>query len=121
MMVWQFAVFVGVGVLSACVDIGVLQLLVLGGWATGFSVSCGFAAGLLVNYWCHARLTFRVSMTSRSMLRFGVVVGLNYLITLSCVLGAERAEIGVLLGKVVSLPIVALNGFAFSKYWVFKR
>jgi len=116
----QFVVYVAGGVLSAVVDIGVLQLMLSTGAMAGAAVSAGFAAGLLVNYVFHLRVTFNTSAQAAGMLRYLCVVGLNYLLTLGCVALSVRLGAGVLAGKLVALPLVALNGFVLGKLWIFR-
>jgi putative flippase GtrA len=115
----QFLVYLGGGVLSALIDIGVMQLLLRNGVALLAATSLGFLAGLLFNYAFHARLTFK-SHSGAAFARYLCVVALNYLLTLA-VVGAAAALLGMpLLGKLASLPLVAVNGFLLGKYWIFK-
>lgn len=121
----QFFVFVGGGVLCALLDIGVMQLLLRGGTGYQAATSAGFGAGLLLNYAFHARVTFKSSATPFNFLRYLCVVALNYALTLGCValavtLLGEPQQTGALIGKLASLPLVAINGFLLSKYWIFK-
>lgn len=130
----QFLVFVGGGLLCSALDVGVMQGLLLAG--IGLSVaaatSAGFATGLLLNYAFHARVTFGRLHSAGAFLRFLCVVALNYVLTIACVSAAlvlARAGMGAgavneasvaLVGKLVSLPLVACNGFLLSKYWIFR-
>ena len=54
-----------------------------------------------------------------TVIRFLVVVGINYLITILFVTVAYSTLGNALIGKIISLPFVAVNGFLLSKYWVF--
>lgn len=121
----QFFIYLVGGVLSALVDIGVMQLVIHGGMSYQVGTSAGFASGLLLNYIYHARLTFRAAATSTSFFRYICVVILNFLLTLSCVAVAVAllqlsVQTSSLIGKIVSLPIIAINGFVLGKYWIFK-
>ncbi|MFC5461346.1 GtrA family protein [Massilia niabensis] len=116
----QFLVFVAGGALSALVDIGLLQLLVYNGVAPLAATSAGFLAGLCVNYAFHAKVTFKNVTTVRTLSRFLCVVGLNYLLTLGLVAVSVALVEQPLVGKLVSLPLVAMNGFFLSKHWIFK-
>lgn len=116
----QFMVFVAGGVLSALVDIGLLQLLVVNGVDAFLATTVGFLAGLVVNYAFHAKVTFKNVTTPATLVRFLCVVGVNYVLTLGCVASSLALFQLPLLGKLISLPIVALNGFFLSKYWIFK-
>jgi len=116
----QFAVFVTGGMLSALVDIGLLHLLLQAGFHYTAAASAGFAAGLLVNYAFHSRVTFEAAASPGNFARYLCLVGLNYLLTLACVALAQ-ATFGVpLAGKILSLPLVAVNSFLIGKYWIFK-
>jgi putative flippase GtrA len=121
----QFLIYLAGGVLCALVDIGVMQLMVRSGTAYQLATSAGFASGLLLNYAYHARLTFRSKASSTNFLRYMCVVAANYLLTLACVAAAValldiKVATSSLIGKVVSLPIIAINGYLLGKYWIFK-
>lgn len=116
----QFALFVAGGLISALADIGAMQLLIWRGIHYSLATSVGFALGLLVNYAFHATLTFRESGNASSFLRYLCVVGLNYAITLGCVALSVQLLGQALPGKIASLPVVAINGFVLSKYWIFR-
>ncbi len=116
----QFAVFVGGGLLCALVDVGLMQLLLTGGAASTAAASAGFGAGLLVNYVFHSRVTFNTTASPANFTRYLCVVGVNYLLTIGCVALAEANFDNPLLGKLLSLPLVAVNGYLLSKYWIFK-
>lgn len=116
----QFIIFVAGGVLCALIDIGVMQLLIANSIAPVIAASSGFLAGLLVNYAFHAKVTFKNVTTPATFARFMGVVGINYLITIALVALGMAWWQSALIGKVASLPVVALNGFFLSKYWIFK-
>jgi putative flippase GtrA len=116
----QFLIFVAGGAISALVDIGLLQFLVANGVKPFSATTFGFVAGLVVNYAFHAKVTFKNVATLATLARFLAVVGINYLITLGCVGASVAIFQWPLLGKLVSLPLVALNGFFLSKHWIFK-
>ncbi|MCB1706243.1 MAG: GtrA family protein [Halioglobus sp.] len=117
---WQFPVFVAIGLVSAAVDIFILQVLVWSGFHYTVAVTLGFLTGFLVNYLGHTRVTFKKQETVANVLGFILVVLLNYLITLSFVALSEVFLDSVVTGKIVSLPVVAVNGFLWGKYLVFK-
>lgn len=117
----QFLLYVTVGLLSAAIDIGLMQLLLGAGTGPGLAVSAGFAAGLVFNYLTHLRLTFRATHSLRVLLRFGVLLALNYGLTLACVELSLRSLGSVLPGKLLSLPVVAVNGFVLGRLWVFRQ
>lgn len=118
----QFLVYVTGGVLSVLIDIAVMRLLIDTGLHYPAAVSAGFVSGMLFNYTFHKCLTFK-SADNFHFVRYLCVVGLNYLLTMACVwlgvaLLGEPAAQSALIGKLVSLPLVAVNGFLLSKYWI---
>jgi len=117
----QFLVYVGIGILSAIVDIGCMQALLLAGWHHGVAVTAGFAVGLVFNYFCHQRITFKAMHTTGAVLRFSLLVLMNYVLTLGCVQLSLLLVDSVLAGKLASLPLVAVNGFLWGRYWIFRR
>jgi putative flippase GtrA len=116
----QFAVFITGGLLCALADIGLMQLLLQAGIHATAAASAGFAAGLLVNYAFHSRVTFNTAANPASFARYLCVVGVNDLVTIACVAGASAAFDNPLAGKLLSLPLVAVNGYLLGKYWIFK-
>lgn len=116
----QFAIFVGVGIACAVIDIGLMQLLTWAGMHYMLATTLGFAAGLAMNFMLHTRITFQATYSHRALVRFAAVVATNYLLTLLTVTLFHAWLDMPLLGKVVSLPLVAANGFLLSKYWVYR-
>ncbi|MEH6436550.1 GtrA family protein [Massilia sp. DD77] len=116
----QFAVFLIGGLLCAGVDVGTMQLLLASGVHHTAAASAGFGTGLLVNYAFHSRVTFEQAASAANFARYLCVVGLNYLLTIACVTLAASFVDNPLAGKIVSLPLVAVNGYLLSKYWIFK-
>ena len=117
----QFATFVAGGLLCALVDIGIMQLLLRAGAHFTGATTAGFLAGLLVNYAFHSRVTFDAAASASSFARYLCVVGLNYLLTMGCVSLAVSLAGMPLLGKIVSLPLVSVNGYLLSKFWIFRK
>lgn len=116
----QFAVFVVGGLLSAAIDIGVLQLLLHAGMHFAGATTAGFLSGLLVNYVYHSRVTFDTAATPSSFARYLCVVAINYLLTLGCVALAQSLAGMPLAGKIASLPLISINSYLLGKYWIFK-
>ena len=63
---------------------------------------------------------FAAPMRPRAALRFGAVVGVNYLLTMALVSLSASLIDSALVGKLAALPLIALIGFGFSKHWVFR-
>jgi putative flippase GtrA len=79
-----------------------------------------FFFGLGINLWLHARLTFQARLSTNNTIRFLAVVGMNYGLSLSIVLVLEQLGLSYVLGKITSLPLVAVHGFLWSRRWIFK-
>ncbi|MDI9408077.1 MAG: GtrA family protein [Candidatus Pacebacteria bacterium] len=116
----QFAVFILIGLLSALVDIGLLQLLIHFGYSPYWSTTVGFFVGFIVNFILHQNVTFSAQWGINTILKFTLVVLINYVLTLILIKFTLFWVSQILIGKILSLPIVAINGFVLSKYWIFK-
>ena len=116
----QFMVFLLVGIVSAILDLGMLSALIQLGSHPYLAVSIAFLCGLGINLWLHSRLTFQTNLSTQNALRFLIVVGMNWLIILGVVFIFEQLGNSYLFGKLVSLPLVAIHGFLWSRLWVFK-
>jgi len=117
----QFMIFIAGGIVSAILDICILQIMIFMGYVNILSVTVGFFGGLIVNFGFHVKLTFKSVTSFLILIRFLLVVLVNYLITVAFVMISFSFLENVLVGKIASLPIIAINGFLLSKYWVFKN
>lgn len=117
----QFVTFVLVGTLCAICDVGVLSLLKLSGVNYLVSVTFGFLTGLILNYLLHAMVTFNSAINNAKLIKFLIVVLMNYALTMFCVFQFNLLFGAPIFGKIVSLPLVAINGFILSKNWVYKK
>lgn len=115
----QFMVFVAGGVLCALIDVGVMHLLLSFGVHYSLAASAGFGTGLVVNYLYHTRVTFDTSASAANFARYLCVIAINYLTMLLCVTLAAAFFDNPLAGKLLSLPIVAVNGYLLSKHWIY--
>lgn len=120
-MTRQFITYVFVGILSAIVDIGTMQALIWLDFDYRIAVSVAFGIGLTFNYLCHERVTFRAKRSAGTIVRFGVLVLANYGLTLLCVHLSVANLDSVMVGKLVSLPLIAVNGFLWGRFWVFRK
>jgi putative flippase GtrA len=120
MVMRQFAIFIGVGIACAVIDVGLMQVLMLFGAHHVVAATAGFAAGLVANVALHTRVTFSARYTHRILIRFMTVVLANYIITVAFVTLLNDWWSMPVLGKLVSLPVVAVNGFLLSKFWVYR-
>jgi putative flippase GtrA len=117
----QFGTFIAGGLLCALVDIGLMQLLLRAGVHFASATTAGFLAGLVVNYAFHSRVTFDAAASASSFARYLCVVGVNYLLTMGCVTLAVALAGMPLAGKILSLPLVSVNGYLLSKFWIFRK
>lgn len=117
----QFLVYLVGGVLSALTDVGILKMMLISGTPVVLAASAGFVCGLLVNYAFHARVTFAQLANRSSFLRYLCVVGANYLVTIALVAAGQHLLGSPVAGKLLSLPLVALNGYLLGKFWIFKQ
>lgn len=117
----KFLVYLTGGVISALVDIGIMQTLIAAKVAPLLATSAGFAVGLMVNYLFHSRLTFKeAGRNIGSLPRYLSVVAFNYGITLGMVAASLALFDQALPGKLLSLPLIAVNGYLLGKHWIFK-
>lgn len=116
----QFLVFLGVGSSCALIDILATKLLLLAGTHYMLAVSAGFAASVSANYVLHTKLTYRAAFSRGKAVRFAALVLLNCLMTLVLVYLSKNFLGSVMTGKIISIPVITLNGFFLGKYWVFK-
>lgn len=120
MIIKQLISYIFVGVLSATVDIAAMQAMILCSYGYTVSTTTGFLLGLIVNYSFQMRFTFKSMHTPWGMFKFGIGVLSNYLITIAVVALSVWLIDNALIGKLLSLPLVAINGFLLSRYWIFR-
>lgn len=116
----QFIIYILVGISSAVIDVGLMKLLTVSGMHYLLAANVGFVAGLSANFLMHSRLTFKTSYSHSALVRYISIVFVNYLITMLCIKIFHNWLDMPVLGKVISLPIISINGFLLSKYWVYK-
>lgn len=118
----RFLRYIVVGLTSTAIDVACVAWLLGTDLPYWLTVTLGFVAGLVVNYLLHVAYTFEAGLKILSQaMRYGMVVALNYLLTLLIVwIGHEFLCVPVLAAKIASLPIIAMTGFLLSKYWVFR-
>ena len=119
-MTRQFLVYLGVGVTSSLIDIATLQALLWLALDHRIAVSAGYVLGTIANYLLHERYTFRARRSAATMLRFAVVLLVNYALTMLLVQLSVALFDSVMAGKLVALPLVAVTGFLCGRYWVFR-
>lgn len=116
----SFAIYLCGGVLSAGIDVGIFQSLLMLDASLLVATSAGFFISLLFNYLFHAKYTFGAKAHGASFTRYLVVVAGNYLLTLGLVNLAYSLIGNPLVGKLIALPVIALVGYFAGKHWIFK-
>lgn len=111
-----------VGGLSYVIDISILlfawKALDLPLWA---ATSCGFWASFSVNFLLSRYWTFDVAHVSSvgQLVRYGVLVAVNYVITVLAVTGLHHAGLDVLVARTVVLAVLTVSTFFVYRRWVF--
>lgn len=118
----RIIVFFFVGLASAIIDVGVLYILKkIFLFTDFFSISIAFLSGLVFNYLCNTYLTFKSEASKASFIKYLMLVALNYLITLFLINTlVDFFSVGIILAKIISLPIIAIVSYSVSKIWVYK-
>jgi hypothetical protein len=55
------------------------------------------------------------------MTRYIIIVLFNYVLTLGFVAASVRLAGNPLVGKIASLPVVAILGYCFGRSWIFRH
>ncbi|WP_407919251.1 hypothetical protein [Dakarella massiliensis] len=64
-------------------------------------------------------MTFRSTLSNEHLFKYSIVVAINYLLTLIFTYIFEQFFNLPMMGKIISLPVVAVNGFVLLNYWVY--
>lgn len=120
MIVPKFATYVLVGVLCALIDIVSMQLLMRLGINYLIASTLGFFTGFIANFLLHTNITFGATYSHGTLARYASVVVANLAISLLIVHLFQRTLEMPVLGKLVSLPVIAVIGFILGKRWVFR-
>ena len=115
----QLLVYLTGGVLSALIDVGLMQLLIVQDVNYVLATSAGFITSLAFNFTFHARYTFSAPLSGSSLVRYLCVVALSYVLTLACVATSVQLLGNALSGKLIALPLAAALGFVLGKRWIF--
>ncbi len=117
----QFVIYIAIGITCALIDIGLMQLLILLNTHYMIATTAGFSLGLAINFFLHTHLTFKTKYAHSALVRYMIVVLANYCLTLLCVSIFHQWLDMAILGKVLSLPLIAIIGFILSKNWIYKH
>lgn len=118
----QFCIYVVGGVGSIVIDLLVLWGLLHIGLADLISVTLAFIFGMVFNYLFHAKVTFNGNRSVSSLIRYLTGVAVNYVLTVVVIIfGQYIFGLETIIGKIISLPLVAVNGYLLSRYWIFNE
>jgi putative flippase GtrA len=120
---FNFLVYVLVGVVSAVSDICSLYVASkVFNWNLALSVTIGFIVGLVVNYVLHSNITFKRKMEFVTFIKYLLVVAFNYILTLVLIqLLVSGLDLGLILSKIITLPVIAAVGYILSKAWIYQK
>jgi putative flippase GtrA len=113
--------YAAVGALSVVIDLSVLTVLhSLAHVALIVATSISFASALIVNYSLNHLWAFDVAGVSlRRFSRYGVLVVINFALTLGLVGGLTKVGVFYLVAKAIAVGIGAIINFTGYRYWVF--
>lgn len=110
-----------IGVMSFAVDFGLLVAFYEGiGTPLWFATSAGFWGSLFFNFFLNKIVAFRAARrTHVQLLRYGVLLGVNYVATLALVGGAAAVGLGYEVGKLSAVAAMTLWNYVLYRVWVF--
>lgn len=115
-----FIVYCMVGLGSALVDVVGLKIL-SDFWNVPdiYAITIAYVVGMLSNYAMHNILTFKVRMSRSSLMRYLVVVGMNYVLSLFLIFLIQMLGVSLIASKIITLPVISISGYLFSKRWIY--
>lgn len=115
--------YVAVGVLSLVVDAGTLWLLYDGvGTSLWLATTAGFWLSFAVNFLANKYVTFGArAHGARQLIRYCVLVGLNYLANLGIVAGLVAVGLPAVVAKVIAVAVLSIVNFIAYRQWVFRE
>jgi len=113
--------FLAVGVLSVIVDTGALVLLrEVVGLPLALATTLAFALTLAINFSLNMGFVFGVTgRLAGRLARYGILVVVNYVLTLLLVLGIAGLGVNYVLAKLIAVACCALVNFFAYRHWVF--
>ncbi|MHB1010229.1 MAG: GtrA family protein [Propionibacteriaceae bacterium] len=111
--------FLGVGVASASVDAGMFSLLYALGVAAPAASAIGFLSAFAVNYSGNRALVFRVVHSRKMLIRYVLLVALNFVLSTSIVAGLVAVSLQAHVAKLISMAVIALINYWLMSRWVF--
>jgi putative flippase GtrA len=118
----RMVLYVAVGLIGFGVDFGLLVFFreVVGTpvWA---ATTIAFWGSLAVVFLSNKYLTFGArGMGHRQIVKYFVLLGVNYVVTLGIIALAERTGVGYQWGKVASVALTTVWNYFAYQFWVFR-
>jgi putative flippase GtrA len=119
----RIALYIGVGLVGFCVDFGLLLLFrEVFGTPIWVAATIAFWASLAVVFLSNKYLTFGArGMGHRQLVRYFVLLGINYLATLGIIAVAQRIGVGYQVGKVAAVAVTTVWNYLAYQLWVFRE
>ena len=119
----RIALYIGVGLVGFCVDFGLLLLFrEVFGTPIWIAATIAFWASLAVVFLSNKYLTFGArGMGHRQLVRYFVLLGINYLATLGIIAVAQRIGVGYQVGKVAAVAVTTVWNYLAYQLWVFRE
>lgn len=113
--------FLVIGLIVYAVDVAVIWALrERMGWSVVPATSAAFSAAFVVNFGLNRWVAFRSSVPiAGQALRFGVLVALNYLLTVCIVFTATELGAGIVAAKTIATAMLTVLNYLAYRYWVF--
>ncbi|WP_377325131.1 GtrA family protein [Pimelobacter simplex] len=118
-----FARFLVTGGISYLVDVGTLVALHSGlDWPLGLATTGAFAVAFVVTFTLNRIWVFQAGQEAAAgqVVRYLVLVGVNYVATLVIVLGLAHVGVPVVVAKTVAVVAIALSNFFLYRAFVFR-
>lgn len=115
----RWVTFLGVGAASAAVDAGVFSVLFALGLVAPLASALSFLSAFAVNYSGNRALVFRVVHNRRMLVRYVVLVAMNFVLSTSIVAGLVAVRVEGHIAKLISMAVIALINYWLMSRWVF--
>jgi putative flippase GtrA len=114
--------YVSVGALGFVVDFGLLVLFrEVVGTAVWVAATIAFWASLGVVFLTNKYVTFGARGAGhRQLVRYFVLLGINYVVTLGVIALADRTGLGYQVGKIAAVIMTTVWNYVAYQLWVFR-
>lgn len=111
-----------VGVANTIVGLGVIFALMYVGVKPEVANPIGYVVGFLNSYFLNKKFTFKSANShKKDFVRFGVAMGVAYLINLAVLLGMHYGcSTDKYIAQIIASVCYTISGYCISKLWAFK-